>query len=288
MQGRLQEKCTQVIYHRWKVDFLFLLFKMSSDDYVELSQSQIDFMADKISSRNKILLDSEKAKVIEKRRKNQVFIENIIIVILLLCVAFLWVYVRIRGLRNVYSVQYGVMSSPNFTSGVSGQSVVNHTFDDIALAHDYPAFYNIKVLVGLSTSLSVTGASFLLLIVEEYGTYLTRLSWNGSATQLNHHKIGSYLQDYAGWSQPDNPFRFMFANASDFSNSCAVLDYNANSGNSMLDILFTGGFCRYADLNSTKYSSGYEMFHKLCGKRSKFRKNCEAHRERQVCTLPQI
>ena len=264
-----------------------------NEELVAFSTERAGSILDRVEQRNQYLKDTMKAKRAAKQIEDTIAFENKVIIILMLAVACLWVYVRVRSVIDRYPQEKALFKSKQFNlptdhmsahirliSNQKPRGSSQYSFTDVVLAGDYPHFYNLKMSGFGAEQLQTSGAHFLLIMLQEFPEHITKIHWSGNEQQLQYNLKPAFVSSYGAWNSPANPFSFLLSGSLEsFERSCLIRETTVNAGEfTIVDALYSGGFCKVAAMYGLNTTTGPILASKILGRAAKFTRKCDAHK----------
>lgn len=152
------------------------------------------------------------------------------------------------------------------------------TMTCVSIAQAFPALYQVLNTFGMCKALHPTSAQFLIVISQVFFRQLQDIHWAGTAEQLGHAELDSYLKSYSAWSAPANKWSFLYKDEASFETAAAVLSARDRLVGSYLDSLFRGGLCLLSVEQYNADDDEIDMCKKLIGSEPVYLRSCYAQK----------
>lgn len=156
-----------------------------------------------------------------------------------------WVVAHLQAMRTLYKPDVEWFET-RYVLGPRPEGADHVGLDCLLFSAEYPAFAQ-TFLSQSCDSLPQTSALFLLTMIQTFGQHMQGIHYSGSGEQLRAKRFPDFIKSFGAWDVPDNPWRFLFRDKSQFALSVAVQKAQGTpNGETMLRSLFQGGLCAVA------------------------------------------
>lgn len=180
---------------------------------------------------------TERRRILEKDS----FVHRLVSFLLLAVVCVLaWFYTQFQALKLLYPIDTDWFRT-RYVLGPRPRGEAHVDLSCLLTSAEYPVFAR----AFLRMCVPQTSAIFILTMLQSFGDHLEGIHYSGDREQLRADRLPEFLKSFSGWNHEDNPWRFLFPDASSFERSVAV-EKARKGGATMLGTLFEGGLCLVA------------------------------------------
>lgn len=199
------------------------------------------------------------------------------VIIIVIVIIAIWVAAHFHALRILYKSDVEWFET-RYTQGPRPKGAHHVSLNCLLISTEYPVFAQ-TFMSQTCRSLPQTAGIFLLTMIQTFGDEMEGIHYSGSREQLRWDRFRTFISDYAHWNVPDNPWRFLFRNASMFARSVAVQKaQKTTTGVTMLSALFDGGLCAVATQFTKPDTDAPTMCEELLAEQLVYFQSCDVTR----------